>query len=280
MAVRIPFRMTVSAAWANDHRNATDPWAVQERKVLANEPELQDAALAARLTADDVLRLHEGRATPEQVRAVTQALIDAGRLPESSTDAPDLPMRIRQMMADHGIGLDCAGYTQQAYLESRGVVRSATGLNPNIENENLSNLSSKGFARVALSNARPGDLLVLNPPKDGESGHTLIVYDHREATPDETADLRAKKFEGRIEAFVVDSSYGSDGQFVRGGVMQQIWFRDQKGDWARKMEASSPDGRKGDEWYDASSPATSVEQVYGPPYHSIDGLYRPQGDAR
>lgn len=278
--VRIPFRMPVPDEAMDDPRNAI--WVTQEKTVQANRAAVNAAGKVAGLSDDDISRLHDGRATPGQVRAVTQALIDAGRLKESSPDAPDLPMRIRQMMVQHGIGLDCAAYTQQAYLASRGLTRRATGLAANIEMENLSNLSSKGFARVALSDARPGDILILRPPKGERVGHTLIVYDHREATPDEAAALRSERLEGRIEAFVVDSSFGSNAEFDQGGVMRQIWWRDEKGTWARKMETLLPDGRKEEEHYEVSrrDSQTHAEQLYGPDYHSIEGMYRARGAGR
>ncbi len=279
--VRVPFRMPVPRTAIDDPRN-TSLWVANERTVEANGAAVKAAGKAAGLSDDDMSRLHDGRATPDQVRAVTQALIDAGRLPKSSPDAPDLPMRIRKMMVEHGIGLDCAAYSQQAYLASRGLTRRQTGLDANIEMENLSNLSSKGFARVALRDARPGDLLILNPPKGEQVGHTLIVYDHREATPEEATALRREGLQGRIEAFVVDSSFGSHASFDRGGVMQQVWWRDEKGTWARKMEYLLPDGRKEEEHYEVSkrNSQTDAEQLYGPDYHSIEGMYRARGAGR
>jgi hypothetical protein len=279
VAVRIPFRMTIDPKAVNDPRNAGDAWMVHERTVQANEPELIDAARAAGLSSV-IDRLHEGRATPEQVRAVTQALIDAGHLPASSPGAPDLPARIKKMMFDHGIGLDCTGFVQQDFLASRGLARKATGFNPEIANENLANLQGKGFARVSLTNARPGDLFILNPPEPGQVGHTMIVYDHRDATPEEATELQARGFEpGRIQAFVLDSSYGSNAQFDMGGVMRQVWFRDDKGKWARKMETTEPDGRRADEGFKVypRNPKTDEESPYE---HPIDGMYRPLGENR
>jgi len=287
VAVRIPFRMTMNAEAVNDPRRAGDAWVVQERTVRANEPELIAAARAAGLSKDDVSRLHEGRATPEQIRAVTQALIDAGHLPGSSRDAPDLPARIKKMMFDHGIGLDCAGFVQQDFLASRGMARQATGLERDIANENLANLRHKGFARVLLTDARPGDLFILNPPGRGEVGHTMMVYDRRDATKDELAELRKQPgfASGRVTAYVLDSSYGSNAQFDVGGVMRQVWWRDEDtGTWARKMEELDPDGSKLDERFEVWLPKEKplVEQVYGPDghRHSIDGMYRPRGETR
>jgi hypothetical protein len=279
VAVRIPFRMTVDPRVVDDPAYRDSRWAAQERIVRAKEPELKDAAHAAGLSDDDVRRLHEGRATPEQVARVTQAIIDAGHLPRRSPEAPNLEMRIRKMMHDHGVGLDCAGYTQQAYLASRGLARGATGLDPNIEKENLANLSGKGFARVSLADARAGDILVLGSPKRGEAGHTLLVNDHRDATPEEEADLRKQPGfgSGRITAYVLDSSYGSDARFDVGGVMQQIWWRDEKGTWARKTKTTEPDGRKVADGFDVWPRDKGTEKPYG---HPIEGVYRPRGELR
>jgi len=287
VAVRIPFRMTMDAGAVNDPRNAGNAWVIQERTVQANERELTDAANAAKLSADDINRLHEGRATPEQIRAVTQALIDGGHLPPSSPHAPDLPMRIRQMMYDHGIGLDCAGFVQQDHLASRGLTRRDTGLDPNIGLENLANLQGKGFARVPVGDARSGDLFILDPPGRGEVGHTMMVYDHRDATAEELAELRKQPgfASGRVTAYVLDSSYGSETHFDVGGVMRQIWWRDEETKtWARKTEDIDPDGRKIDDRFEvwAAEGKPPAERVYGPDghRHSIDGVYRPRGETR
>jgi hypothetical protein len=184
------------------------------------------------------------------------------------------------MMYDHGIGLDCAGFVQQDFLASRGVARQATGLDRAIGNENLADLRHKGFAKVSPSDARPGDLFILNPPKPGEVGHTMIVYDHRDATPEEAAELRAKGFApGRIQTFVLDSSYGSNAQFDMGGVMRQIWFRDHDGQWARKTETTERGDQRIDHGFDVwpLHPTTNKENPYG---HPIDGMYRPRAEDR
>ena len=48
-----------------------------------------------------------GHGTPKQLVKITQALIDAGRLPPGPGD---VATRIRLMQWDHGIGIDCGGY--------------------------------------------------------------------------------------------------------------------------------------------------------------------------
>lgn len=272
--VPIPFRMTVKPELASGSR-----WGTQEEDVKRNEKELQAAAATVGLGDARHLGLfRSGRATPEDVRKVTQALIDRGRLPPSK-GFPGPESRVRKMMFDYGLGIDCASYTQQAYLASRGLRREQTQLNAKMSDEDLTNLAREGFRKVAIDAARPGDILVLDPPpRSREPGHTLMVYDRREATTEEIADLRsAPGFEpGHVTAYVLDSSYGSGGTFDRGGVMRQVWYRnDDKKNWARR-DVGTPS--KFEVWQaDQSDPDQPLDRPYDGG-HTIRGVYRPAGE--
>jgi hypothetical protein len=238
VTVPIAFRMTVDPDWVRHQPLSAGGYAAQERIVQNNDRELRAAAAKLGLLAE-VPRLHQGRATPEVVRRVTQELIDQGRLPDACPGAPTLQLRIRMMMCDHGIGMDCAGYTGQTFLASRGLHRAQTKLGP-IDQENLSNLEGKGFASVPIGRALPGDLVSFESLKRGQPGHRAIVYDHRDATHEELKALRLLPGfgRGRITVLVLDSSWGSGSAFAAGGVQRRtFWHSEESGRWAERSVA-------------------------------------------
>lgn len=277
VTVPLPFRMTVDPT----KLSANDEWHRREGTVSQNQKELQAAAASVGLGDADHLELfRSGRATPEDVQKVTQALIDRGRL--RSDGALTAASRIRNMMFDHGLGIDCAGYVQQDFLASRGLRREQTRLNPEIANEDLRRLDREGFDRVPIEAAQPGDILVLDPPPGSpDPGHTLMVYDRREATSEELKQLRTQcGFEtGHVTAYVVDSSFGSHATANEGGVMRQTWFRnddDEQKRWARK----DPSDGAFNVWsgVDKDHPNQPARDR---PYfgHVIRGVYRPLEDS-
>jgi hypothetical protein len=242
VTVPLAFRMTVDPDWVRRQPLSTGGYAAQERIVQNNERELRAAAAKLGLLAE-VPRIHEGRANPEVVRRVTQELIDEGRLPDACPGAPTLQLRIRMMMCDHGIGMDCAGYTGQTFLASRGLHRAQTKLGP-IDQENLSNLEGKGFASVPIGRALPGDLVSFESLELGQPGHRAIVYDRRDATPEELEALRQQPGfgSGRITVLVLDSSWGSGSAFAAGGVQRRtFWHSEESGRWAeRNTQGDAP----------------------------------------
>jgi hypothetical protein len=228
------------------------------------------------LTAEQQAALRNGRGAPEQVAAVTQALINRGELEGPKTDPGEKrltpPQRIRATMRSFGLGLDCAGYVQQAFLASRGSPsRASVGLK-SPANENLVGLSARGFARLAnVDQAAPGDLFILaaDPPdalNPHPVGHTAIVRDVHPTTAEEVTWLQQKLGQsappelntGRWTSFVVDSSWGSGGQPEQGGVERRTWWHDALSDkWIGI-----------DDW--GNGPRVA-ERPYG---HGIDGVYR------
>jgi hypothetical protein len=178
--------------------------------------------------------VQEGRGSPEQIRLVTQALIDDSALDEY-TGALD--KRIRQMMFDYMIGSDCAGYVQQAYLSATGIGRGAAHFR-DIGNEDLGDsapdLARRGFMRIDdPPAAMPGDLVVLDVvPPDRPPGHRAIVYSRHEATDAEKQEL-ANKFPSPLSVpagasvyvLELDSSWGNSGLAQQGGVQRRtFWY--------------------------------------------------------
>lgn len=229
--------MTATYHWSNQVAPVPVPFYMSNPAAKELTPQalrdLQSASRRAHVESDLPL-IRAGRGTPEQISALTQALIDEGRLP-TDTRAPPM-VAVRQMMSSYRIGIDCAGYVQQAYLRAIGVDRGRAHFRA-IESEDLSNLGARGYRRIDdLSDASPGDLVVLAAPPavDGDLrpvGHRAIVYDQHQATPAEMRTLlqfsdSAQSFAvgGPIRVFFVDSSWGCGGNPRVGGTRREEWW--------------------------------------------------------
>jgi hypothetical protein len=220
-------------------------------------------------------RVTAGRGSPEEVRAITQALIDAGKLgpttktvkrPDHTTETIRIGMalRIQDLQWAYGIGMDCAGYTQQAFMRARGLDpynaadRTKMGLDAKIGNEGLSPsklLRGGAFKEVGVERARAGDLLLMKAPQLGDVGHCAIVRHSRVLTDEEaqqmadaplyggTARHNLVQFFGQtpVRAIEVDSSWGAgpDGDAMGSGVSRQVVFKNAGGEWARQRPDST-----------------------------------------
>lgn len=214
----------------------------------------------------EVDRVQAGRGTAEQVRRLTDALLRAGKLPSEPHDWP-APLRVRKMMFDYGIGIDCAGYVQQASAAARGVPLEKAGFRPIVE-EDLSQLARQGYRRVGIEDVRPGDVVVLGPPTAKEPGHRVIVADARPANDGEVDDVnRALRQKGMsatrdtVKVYTVDSSWGDDNNPAHGGVMREKWLR-------------FDDGKAG-VWLEPGAGRSLRETPRGPYDHPLLGMYRP-----
>jgi hypothetical protein len=227
------------------------PYYDAQRPVVASHSIADgNARKAAGLSSESMAAIRAARGDPNDIRRFTQALIDHGQL--SSNTALPLAERVRQMMFDHGVGVDCAGYVQHAYLYASGTSRAAAGFTvPG--NEDLSLLPRRGFTRVPnVPSLKPGDIVSLGPPSGESVGHRVIVYDQHEATPSEVAAFLNKNdenggdflFDRQVEGSLrktyyvvtVDSSWGSAGNPQRGGVDRRTWWYNAIcGTWAWKV---------------------------------------------
>jgi hypothetical protein len=219
VAVATPFAMSVR-------------YAAQVPVLKKNTPAQDAAQRRAGLSAEATNAVLSGRGSPEDIRRFTQALIENGAL--SRDASKPLAERVRQMMFDHGVGIDCAGYVQRAYLYATGTSRVASGFRAP-GNEDLSGLVAHGFTRVpSVAALQPGDVVSLGPPAPDDYGHRLIVYDQHAATAAEV-DALEQQFPDKVPALVgtpsgdgpgesalyvitVDSSWGSGGHASEGGV--------------------------------------------------------------
>lgn len=253
------------------------PCPVQARSLAQPKTvmELRAAAGRAHLSPGALNRIESGRASPEEIRAMTQALIDESPRPARGWTTA----AIRQVAFDHGVGIDCAGYAQQAYLRASGATRASAGFGP-VERESLSSLRAHGWSRVrGVADVRPGDIVVLGPPSSDQPGHRAIVYDQRVATAADVRDLlalddpdpqhpRAHQFAtgGPIRVFEVDSSWGSGGHPQVGGVRRDTWWLNEStGRWAYVVHG----------WDQATGTEQAVFAVASLPYgHPLEGFFR------
>jgi len=246
VAVATPFRMATKAeVRAGETDETTLRYAAQETSVEKHATELTSIVGKLGISPQALGAIQAGRGTPSQIQGLTQALIDANKLPPATNGESDV-VRVRRLMCEYGIGLDCAGYVQQALVAAHGITRAQAGLDPDMTNENLSHLSSPRFSRVPVEDARAGDVVALGPPPGShEVGHRLIVFDRHDASPDEVARYcRAGTSldPSHLTVLSVDSSFGSGALPAKGGVQRQTWLYDGKS-WGTVIPAQAEDGK-------------------------------------
>lgn len=188
-----------------------------------------------------------GFGSPADLRKVTQALIDAGKLPPGppGTEAE----RIRRMQWEWGIGVDCAAYTGAALTRATGRGRAALGLAP-AGTEGFRGLDrNPHFRKVPPSEVRPGDVITLDAI--GDYGHNVIVRGR--TTADAPTRARLSREHPELATFLsssgphhlieVDSSWGAgaDGASY-GGFRRDTWIHDEStGRWAYLDRHESPE---------------------------------------
>jgi len=199
-----------------------------------------------------------GRPTPKQLVLVTQALIDAGKLPPPKSANDTVDMRIRQMQRNWGIGVDCAGYVREGAVAVHG-----DGAQPLVKGTNRSGaihdiLQTPAFKKVAFKedvskegadpkvhnfhDIRAGDIIHLDSKKSNAVGHNAIVYSHEVATDamrDELWNRAARtthvcdvngffRSKGPFHVLNVDSSWGVDlAGVAHGGFRRDTWIYDE-----------------------------------------------------
>lgn len=177
-------------------------------------------------------RAVSGKGTPEDIRRITQRLLDQGKLPPPEPGETD-ERRIQRVQWQYGVGVDGPGYTRQAFLASWPSGEAAYGLANDPLNEAFGSLArNKAFCHVAPVDARPGDIVVLDKPHPRDVGHEAIVVDRRRIDPSTVPGLspegrlHARAFAGgaKVEAFKVDSSWGAGKHGLNGGVQRRTWL--------------------------------------------------------
>lgn len=181
-----------------------------------------------------------GRGSPKEIGQVTQALIDLGKLPPAD-GFKSTEKRIRAMMWEHGVGIDCAGYVQQALASIHGKTHEQLGLKARL-NEELGVLSlNPSFRQVNLLDAQPGDVITFKDHQPDQPGHAVLVARHQKTTAASVAryfdpvDTNAQEFlrSKDLEVFEVDSSWGGDTEGNNRGLLRKLWvYNRETGKWA------------------------------------------------
>jgi hypothetical protein len=229
VAVPAPFRMAGPTTAVDPTNAALVRYAEVETRVGRRGGELTAIAKGLGIREDEVQAMRVGRGRPREMQALTQALILANKLPPAQPGmSPELS--VRRMMADYGLGFDCAGYVQQAFLAAHDITRAQAGFH-SIVGEDLSGLSLRPqFSKVDPEHSRPGDIMALGPPPRETAGHRLIVVDRHDASPAEMKRYCATGVGAmvgdRVSVLTVDSSFGSNGDPALGGVERQTWLYD------------------------------------------------------
>jgi len=231
--------------------------------------ELRQVGLRAGLTDGQIGALRVGQGSSASLVKMTQALIDAGKLPAQPSD---LAARIKTVQWSYGIGMDCAGYSKLALRAAHG--RDLGFYGAGIESfRDLDGKRSALFARVPIAQARPGDLVTLDPSPGGTYGHNVVVYDNKLADAAQRAAL-STTYGASMKAFLsspgphrvleVDSSWGAgtDGNLV-GGYRRDTWVYDA----SMKSWASFAPG---------TTPPQLVVSNDGPADDRFHGVYRPR----
>jgi hypothetical protein len=249
------------------------PTAFNAASAAAHAKELQAICQRAGL-ASAVGPCSVGRPTPAQLVAVTQALIDAGKLPPATKEHPTAESRIKTMQWEWGIGVDCAGYTQQAAAAAPG--KAGGAFKAGLMGDIFTNMGQDSrFQRVTMNQLRPGDVIHL----DGNPvGHNVVVYDHRPLDSEMRAtiaacagrsDDAAKAFlsgHGPFHVVEVDSSWGAGKGDVRGGGRRDVWIHDEStGKWGT---FAMGDNDKATGFF--------LVQKNGPQDEKVGGFYRPK----
>jgi hypothetical protein len=245
-----------------------------QQHVEAHRRELADICAHAHPRALDPTRVMQGRGTAHELVAVTQALIDAGKLPPGKPE--DLALRIHRMQWEWGIGFDCAGYAQQAFLHTRGGTPRAHGLNDALD-ENLAHLSARApFVDVGPTEARPGDIFSLRAGAGDSVGHVVIVRSHEKLSSQSAGELRLKSDPqmrtflqgGPIHRYEVDSSWGAGDGADSGGLRRDTWlYNEATREWGFYRHVD-PTGDR----------VLFYSSKIGPCDHPIDGVFRPKSE--
>jgi hypothetical protein len=224
--------------------------------------------------------LQEGRGTPDQIRTLTQAIINAQTSSMTLTNKDSnvwRPVDVRKLMHEHALGFDCAGYVQQAYLLATGRTRDQLGWDI-LDNEGLLNLSGNGFRKFSkMADLRPGDIIAFNSTVKDQPGHRTIVFDQREANASDKSTLvaasggQAFADAGPVRVLEMDSSYGSGGYYYRGGVQRQTWMFNGK-NWAHLILQRQEDPEAEQK---TTNPDPNIPEPPPPTINIVDGLYGP-----
>jgi hypothetical protein len=203
-----------------------------------------------------------GRARPDEIKLLTQHLIDLGELDDVRARHPGFSdeQLVRALQSEFNIGIDCAGYVQLAFIYAftgkhddarcnlaTSTLRQGLGLKAKRSDENLAALPATQFTEVGFLNGRTGDLFVLAWRQGEHDWHTVIVVDHTVSND--------------VHTFLVDASWG------------RLYGEDYAGIQRRELVHDKAAGV----WWDVIDGNKKNESPVGPYNgHPIKGMYRPK----
>jgi len=220
--------------------------------------ELVAICTKAKVSLDAITNAYKGQPTPEELVQVTQALIDAGKLPPPTYANTVVEKRIRQMQYDWGIGINGTAYVGAAAVavHGNGAQSLIDGKDPS--DDIYSILQTPAFKKVAgPKDICTGDIIHLETPG---SDDYAIVYSHEIATnwaldklsvsyvgnPDALRSFLSRK--GPIHVLTVDSSLNHTVGENESGLCRETWLYDESsGEWGSivpRNPISSPDAPK------------------------------------
>ncbi len=217
---------------------------------------------------DAITRNAYGRATPEQVKLVTEHLIKSGALNPyldkvkaengGSAGPEQVQLAIRRMQWDHGVGIDCNGAVQIAYQAVNGKSATRHWGDALIQTDKTGKSLNPRFKQVGLDGVQPGDVIKLADPAGGV-GHNVVVTNVRRLSSEDAQTLEGEpKPTGPLKAVTVFSSWGAGGNpdNSRGGVRKETWVYDEATKkWGtlngNKVEWSTENGPYDHKWVGA-----------------------------
>jgi hypothetical protein len=248
---------------------------------------LLHASVALGMNGNALHTVLVGRGTLQEIHDLAQELIRAGHLPSDSRPAD---VRVRALMQLHGLGIDPTAYVRQAFLVATGVtLRQAHFGSP--LGDDLSALAARGFARVTVARAKPGDILALRSATPRGPGYRAIVYDARPADAGQlhafTSLVRGAHVppsSGHVTAITVDSSVGPSGACDQPGPFRVTLYHD---DWTNVWASPKNPTLSGRCVLTLASNKANVAPLLGmdvtlgrPLGHLFEGVYRFVGQGR
>jgi hypothetical protein len=208
-----------------------------------------------------------GKGTPDQIKRVTQALIDSPAFAQYARSEAG----VRQLMWDYGIGADCSGYVHNAFVATRGPSAARRlGLGDPLTS-GLQAPPAATFRKVGPETARAGDVMLLVHGDDG-TGHKVMVFARHEVPPGTELHTRIAKElgsrgEAKLHLLEVDSSWGAGGDPQNGGVKREVFAYDERsGKWGTLVKDSRGQWR------------AFASSKSGPYDHDLQGIYRPRSE--
>jgi hypothetical protein len=232
------------------------PYTLSAKNAEDNKEELVKICKKAGISGNVLNNARVGRPTPEQLVQVTQALIDAGKLPPPNRDLNTAEKRIHQMQFDWGIGVDCAGYVREAAIAVHGNGAQSLVNGTNRSGAIHSILQTPAFNKVAfkegtnpkvhnIRDIRTGDIIHLDSKDPKEVGHNVIVHSHEVATDSMRDELWARAASARHVPHSVDEFFRGKGPF-------HVLHVDSS--WGVDLDGPKHGGFRRDTWvYDESS---------------------------